>query len=100
MGATRGSIMSIFVIEGAITGVVGALIGVLLGMVTVAIANHYKLISLPAEVYSIGSVTLNLNPRDVLIAAMVAVALSIIATLYPARAAANIRPAELLRDAG
>jgi lipoprotein-releasing system permease protein len=100
MGATRGSIMSIFVIEGAITGVVGALIGVLLGVVTVAIANHYKLISLPAEVYSIGSVTLNLNPRDVLIAAMVAIALSIIATLYPARAAANIRPAELLRDAG
>ncbi|MEK6280605.1 MAG: ABC transporter permease [Acidobacteriota bacterium] len=100
MGATRGSIMSIFVLEGAITGVVGALLGVLLGMVTVAIANHYKLISLPAEVYSISSVTLNLNPRDVLIATIVAVALSIIATLYPASAAARIRPAELLRDAG
>jgi lipoprotein-releasing system permease protein len=99
MGATHGSIMSIFMIEGAITGVLGALIGVLLGAATTLVANHYKLISLPADVYSIGNVPLNLNLRDMVLAATVAIALSIIATLYPARAAAKIRPAELLRDA-
>ncbi len=99
MGATRKSIMSIFVIEGAITGVMGALIGVLLGAATTLIADRYKLVSLPADVYSIGSVPLNLNLRDMALAAVVAIALSIIATLYPARAAARMRPAELLRDA-
>jgi lipoprotein-releasing system permease protein len=99
MGATRKSIMGIFMIEGAITGVLGALLGVLLGAVSALIANHYKLISLPADVYSIGNVPLNLNLRDMALAATVAIALSIIATLYPARAAAKIRPAELLRDA-
>jgi lipoprotein-releasing system permease protein len=100
MGATSRSITSIFVIEGAIVGVVGAVIGVALGVVATLITNHFKLISLPADVYSITDVPLNLNLRDALIAALVAIALSVIATIYPARAAANIRPAELLRDAG
>jgi lipoprotein-releasing system permease protein len=100
MGATGRSITSIFVIEGAIVGVLGAVMGVALGIVATLITNHFKLISLPANVYSITDVPLNLNLRDALIAALVAVALSIIATIYPARAAANIRPTELLRDAG
>lgn len=100
MGATSKSIMSIFVIEGAIVGVVGALAGVALGAAATFIANHYKLVSLPADVYSISNVPLNLNVRDMALAAFVAFAISIIATLYPARAAASIRPAEMLRDAG
>ena len=100
MGATSRSIMSIFVIEGAIVGVLGAMLGVALGIITTASANRFKLIHLPADVYSISEVPLNLHFRDVLIAALVAIALSIVATIYPARAATQIRPAELLRDAG
>jgi lipoprotein-releasing system permease protein len=100
MGATPGSIMSIFVIEGAIVGIVGAIAGVTLGAVSIMIANRYKLISLPADVYSISNVPLNLHFRDMALAALVAFALSIVATIYPARAAARIRPAKLLRDAG
>lgn len=99
MGATRKSIMSIFIIEGAMTGVIGALVGLLLGAATTLIVDHYKLISLPADVYSIGNVPLNLNPRDMALAAIVAIVLSIVATLYPARAAARMQPGELLRDA-
>jgi lipoprotein-releasing system permease protein len=100
MGATGRSIMSIFVIEGAIVGVLGALLGVALGVITTVIANRFKLIRLPPDVYSISDVPLNLHFRDVVIAALVAVALSIIATIHPALAATHIRPAELLRDAG
>jgi lipoprotein-releasing system permease protein len=99
MGATRKSIMGIFIIEGAMTGVIGALVGLLLGAATTLIVDHYKLISLPADVYSIGDVPLNLNPRDMALAAIVAIVLSIVATLYPARAAARMQPGELLRDA-
>lgn len=98
MGATSGSLMSIFMIEGAIVGMIGALAGVLVGAIATLVSNRYKLISLPADVYSISNVPLNLNFRDVLIAALVALALSVIATIYPARAAARIRPAEMLRD--
>jgi len=99
VGATAKSIMSIFVIEGAIVGVLGAVAGVLLGATAVLIANRYQLISLPADVYSISHVPLNLHFRDMAFAALVAFALSIIATIYPARAASRIRPAEMLRDA-
>ncbi len=98
MGATTRSIMSIFVIEGAIVGMLGAAGGVLLGAITVLVANHYQLISLPADVYSISNVPLSLNLRDLALAALVAFALSVLATVYPARAAARIRPAEMLRD--
>jgi lipoprotein-releasing system permease protein len=99
LGATSGSITSIFVIEGAIVGVLGAAGGVLLGTIVVLIANRYQLISLPADVYSINNVPLNLNFRDMALAALVALVLSIVATVYPARAAARVRPAEMLRDA-
>jgi lipoprotein-releasing system permease protein len=99
MGATSKSIMSIFVVEGAIVGVLGAFAGVSLGAIATVVTNHYQLISLPGDVYSISNVPLNLNLRDIAFAALVAFALSIIATLYPAHAAANIRPAVMLRDA-
>jgi lipoprotein-releasing system permease protein len=99
MGATRASIMGIFVIEGAVVGLVGAVAGVLLGTIATYLANRFNLISLPPDVYSIAHVTLNLKPRDVLVAALVAFALSTLATIYPARAAAKVRPAELMRDA-
>jgi lipoprotein-releasing system permease protein len=99
MGATRRSIMNIFMIEGAIVGVLGACLGVALGSVTTVVANRYQLISLPADVYSISIVPLNLSLRVVLVTAVFAFALTVIATIYPARAAARIRPAEMLRDA-
>jgi lipoprotein-releasing system permease protein len=99
MGATTRSIMSIFVVEGAIVGLLGALAGVSLGVVAVLIANHYQLISLPADVYSISNIPLSLHFRDLALAALIAFALSVLATIYPARAASRIRPAETLRDA-
>lgn len=99
MGATSRSIMSVFVIEGAIVGALGAFAGVALGAIAILLANRYRLISLPADVYSISNVPLNLNFRDMALAALVALGLSIVATVYPARAAARIRPAEMLRDA-
>ena len=99
MGATSRSIMGIFMIEGAIVGVLGALLGVLTGVAATLLANRYKLISLPADVYSISSVPLNLQFRDVFVASLVAFVLTVVATIYPARAAAQVRPAEMLRDA-
>jgi lipoprotein-releasing system permease protein len=95
MGATQTSIMSIFVIEGAIVGALGALLGVLLGLGATLVANRYELISLPADVYSISNVPLHTSLNDMVIAALVALTLSTLATIYPARAAARIRPAEV-----
>src|SRR6266446_1587913 len=98
IGATPRSIMSIFVVEGAIVGILGAVAGVLLGAAAIVFANRYHLVSLPADVYSISNVPLLLHFRDMALAALAAFVLSVVATIYPARAAARIRPAEMFRD--
>jgi lipoprotein-releasing system permease protein len=99
LGATRSGVMLVFVIEGAVVGAIGAVAGVLLGLVLCFIGNHYKLVSLPADVYSISNVPLNAHPSEALVAALIAFGLSVLATIYPARNAARMRPVEVLRDA-
>jgi len=98
LGATRTGVMLLFVIEGAVVGAIGAVAGVVVGFAACLIGNHYKLVSLPADVYSISNVPLIARPGEMLLAASIAFALSVLATIYPARAAARMRPAEALRD--
>ncbi|HET6973820.1 MAG TPA: ABC transporter permease [Pyrinomonadaceae bacterium] len=98
LGATRTGVMLLFIIEGAVVGAIGAAVGVAVGFVACAIGNHYKLVSLPADVYSISNVPLIARPSEMLMAALVAFLLSVLATIYPARAASRMRPVEALRD--
>ncbi|HYN24649.1 MAG TPA: ABC transporter permease [Pyrinomonadaceae bacterium] len=98
IGADSKSIRAIFMIEGAIIGALGAVLGVFLGIVACLVGNRYQLVSLPADVYSITNVPFHPQAGDVLLAALVAFLLSLTATIYPARAAARVRPAEMLRD--
>jgi lipoprotein-releasing system permease protein len=98
MGARSLSIMGIFMIEGAAVGGLGSLCGVALGLVACFVGDHYKLVSLPADVYSLSNVPFHPRALDVALAALVAFILSLVATIYPARAAARMRPAEALRD--
>lgn len=99
MGARSLSIMSVFMIEGACVGLIGACLGVVLGLLACALGNRYRLVSLPADIYSIGNVPFHAQARDVALAALVAFILSLLATIYPARAAARVPAAEALRDA-
>ena len=98
MGARGLSIMGIFVIEGAAVGLIGALLGIGFGLVACLVGNRYRLVSLPADVYSLSNVPFHARALDVVLAALVAFILSLLATIYPARAAARMRPAEALRD--
>ncbi|HEX8143618.1 MAG TPA: ABC transporter permease [Pyrinomonadaceae bacterium] len=98
MGARARSIMFIFIIEGAAVGFAGALSGVLLGLLACFIGDRYRLVSLPADVYSLSNVPFHTRPRDVALSALAAFLLSLLATIYPAYRAARLRPAEALRD--
>ena len=98
MGARSGSIMLVFIFEGAIIGLIGSGVGVLLGLCISFAGNRYRLVSLPADIYSISNVPFDARAVDVGLAALIAFLLSLLATIYPARAAARIRPAEALRD--
>ena len=99
LGATSRSIMTIFMIEGAIIGASGSVLGVILGGLACLAGNRYQLVSLPADVYSITNVPFHAQTGDVLMAALAAFLLSLAATIYPARAASLVRPAEMFRDA-
>jgi lipoprotein-releasing system permease protein len=99
LGATRTGVMLVFMIEGAVVGAIGALAGVLIGLAACFIGNRYKLVSLPADVYSISNVPFNATAKEVALAALIAFGLSVLATIYPARNAARLRPVEVLRDA-
>lgn len=98
IGADSKSIRAIFMIEGAIIGALGAVLGVFLGLVACLVGNRYQLVSLPADVYSITNVPFHPQSADVLLAALLAFLLSWTATIYPAHAAARVRPVEMLRD--
>jgi len=98
LGATRTGVMLVFIIEGAVVGALGAIAGVVTGFVACLIGNHFKIVSLPADVYSISNVPLVPRAVEMTIAALIAFALSVLATIYPARAASRMRPVETLRD--
>jgi lipoprotein-releasing system permease protein len=98
MGTRRRSIMAVFMIEGAVVGVLGTLAGVSLGIIACALGNHYHLVSLTGEVYSLSNIPFHLRGIDVALSAVIAFVLSLIATIYPASAAARLHPVEALRE--
>ena len=97
MGATTTSIRKIFVLEGLMIGVSGTILGLLGGFGLCGILKRYHFIELPRDVYYISTLPVHLEGTDVAIIAFSAIAISLIATLYPSRQAAKLEPAEALR---
>jgi len=97
LGARRAQVRNIFVLQGFAVGVVGTAIGLVLGYGIAVVADRWRLIPLDAEVYPIAYVPFHANAADALWIAAAALGVSVIATLLPARAAAEILPVEILR---
>ena len=97
LGTRQAQIRNIFMVQGVLIGVIGTAIGILLGYCISYIGGHYHVISLSPEVYSIDYVPFAPRATDGFLVAVVAVGVSLVATIYPSRAAAKILPAEALR---
>ena len=97
MGAKRQQIRKIFVLQGVLIGVVGTAIGLMLGYALSYLADRYHWLPLNQEVYSVAYVPFNARWQDGIWIAATAIFISFIATLYPARSATRIAPAEALR---
>src|SRR5215469_2365512 len=97
MGTRKGQVRRIFVCQGLLIGIIGTILGLVVGYVLSYLGGHYHWIRLSAEVYSIDYVPF--APRAVhgLVVAVTAIAVSLLATLYPSWSAARILPAEALR---
>ncbi|HET8725391.1 MAG TPA: FtsX-like permease family protein [Anaeromyxobacteraceae bacterium] len=97
MGATTTSIMKIFVLEGLAIGAVGTGFGLLLGLGTTAIVSKVG-IPLDPEVYYISHLPVLVDGGDFALVALAALALSYLATIYPATRAARLEPVDGLRS--
>ncbi|HYS58458.1 MAG TPA: lipoprotein-releasing ABC transporter permease subunit [Burkholderiales bacterium] len=105
LGASPGGIMKIFIVQGALIGAIGTLIGVVGGValalnIDVVVPFLERLFNfqfLSREVYYITDLPSDLQSSDVVAIALVSLALSFFATLYPSWRAARVNPAEALR---
>src|SRR5579863_1990296 len=97
MGAKANQIRKIFVYEGALIGAVGTAIGLTIGYGVCYFAERYQWVKLDQQVYSIPFVPFEPRALDAIWIAAAAMAVSLIATLYPARSATRIAPVESLR---
>jgi lipoprotein-releasing system permease protein len=105
LGAKPGSIMQIFIVQGAFIGVLGAAIGVVAGVllalnletVVPFIERLAGMDLFPADVYYINELPSKLVWSEVALIGAVSLAISLLATLYPSWRASRINPAEALR---
>ena len=105
LGASPGMIMKIFVVQGTVIGVIGTLIGVAVGILLalnidvvvpfIESAAGFKVLS--PEVYFLSELPSDLKWNDVWTTAVIALLLSLAATLYPSWRASRVNPAEALR---
>ena len=97
MGASRGAITRVFMLQGTIIGAVGTALGGLLGWGACRVLDRYRLVRIPEDVYQIAWVPFRLLPGDAAVVLLGALLVCFLATLYPARGAARLDPAEALR---
>lgn len=97
MGATRGAIQRIFLLKGFLMGLIGTGVGTALGLGISFLLKHYEFVKLPADVYYVERLPVKVVPGDVLLVATAAVVIVLLATLYPARAAAKLDALDAIR---
>ena len=105
LGASPASIMGIFVVQGAMVGVIGTLAGLALGLavafnidvIVPALEHLLGATFLPKDIYLISRMPSDPQQGDILPIAVIALVLSFLATIYPSWRASRVNPAEALR---
>jgi lipoprotein-releasing system permease protein len=97
MGARRQQIRNIFMLQGMLIGVTGTATGLVIGYALCFLAQKYRWIRLDEAVYALSYVPFEPRMWDGVWVAAVAILISFLATIYPARSASRLAPTEVLR---
>jgi lipoprotein-releasing system permease protein len=97
MGSSAASIRRIFMFQGLVIGLIGTTLGAVFGWIVIYVADRYKLVSVPLDVYQISHVPFRLEVDDFIIVVISAIVICFVATIYPSRQAAKLDPAQALR---
>ena len=97
MGLGARRVMTIFMLQGLIIGVVGTAIGGAGGLALCWVLDRYRLIQIPMDVYQVSYVPFVVEPLDFVVVVVAAVAICFVATLYPSRQASRLDPVQALR---
>jgi lipoprotein-releasing system permease protein len=105
MGISLGTIKRIFLVQGSLIGLIGTAAGLLLGIVLSLSAGSLvewleavlDMELLSADIYPVNYLPSDIRVTDLVLVCVLALLLSLVATLYPSSRAAGTRPAEILR---
>jgi lipoprotein-releasing system permease protein len=97
MGSTRAAVVRIFVAMGFLIGLVGTSAGAVLGLVLSYLLDRYQFVKVPAELYGLETMPVVIQAGDVIVICVVAIAISVLATVYPAFRAARLDPVQAIQ---
>lgn len=97
MGMTDRRIMRVFMLQGVWIGVIGTLVGVVVGVVVAFLIDRFEIIKIPAEVYFVDKLPISIHASDIAMIVVISIAVSFLATIYPAMRASGLQPVEAIR---
>jgi lipoprotein-releasing system permease protein len=98
MGARDRDVARVFSAQGLIVGIVGAVLGTTIGFLICLGQLRYKWIALPSDIYFLDALPVKMQVLDFLLVGVIAVLLSYLGAVYPARRAARLAPVDAIRE--
>jgi len=97
MGTSSRRVMTIFMLQGLVIGLIGTTIGAISGLALCFVLDRYRLIQIPMDVYQVSYVPFVVQPFDFVVVIVSAIAICFLATIYPSRQASRLDPVQALR---
>jgi lipoprotein-releasing system permease protein len=97
MGLTSAAVGRIFLVQGAIIGLVGTLIGLIIGLAVSFVVDKSGWIRIDPSIYFIDHLPIHVELSDALIVVIASIAIAVLATVHPSRTAARLTPVDAIR---